>query len=122
MSKIVVNENLTLDGVMQAPSGPDEDPRGDFDRGGWATPYPDEVMGKAMADGIAKGGSLLFGRRTYEHFASYWPHQPDDNPFAAVLNSRQKYVASRTLTESLPWQNSTLLKGDAADAVARLKE
>ena len=118
MSKIVVNENLTLDGVMQAPGRPDEDPRDDFDHGGWATPYPDEVMGSAMADGIAKGGALLFGRRTYEQFASVWPNQPDDNPFTAVLNSRQKYVASTTLTEPLPWKNSTLLEGDAADAVA----
>src|SRR4051794_11907997 len=122
MSKIVVNTNLTLDGVMQAPSGPEEDPRDDFGHGGWAAPYPDEVMASAMAGGVTDGGSVLFGRRTYEQFASYWPHQPDETPFAAVLNSRQKYVASTTLSEPLPWKNSTLLEGDAVDAVARLKE
>lgn len=121
MSKLVVNANLTLDGVMQSPSGPEEDPRDDFDRGGWASPYPDEVMGRAMSGGITDGGSVLFGRRTYEHFASYWPHQSDDTPFAAVLNNRQKYVASTTLTEPLEWKNSTLLEGDAAESVARLK-
>ncbi len=65
---------------------------------------------------------MLFGRRTYEHFASVWPHMPDDNPFAQVLNNRQKYVASTTLTEPLEWQNSTLLVGDVAEAVAKLKE
>jgi dihydrofolate reductase len=75
-----------------------------------------------MASGIAKGGALLFGRRTYEQFAAVWPTQPEDNPYAAVLNSRQKYVASTTLEEPLSWTNSTLLKGDAAEAVASLKE
>jgi dihydrofolate reductase len=122
MSKLVVNENLTLDGVMQSPADPDEDRRDGFERGGWAPPYFDQVMGDAAAEGIAKGGSLLFGRRTYEHFASVWPDQPDDNPFAAVLNERQKYVASTTLEEPLPWRNSTLLHGDAMEAVAKLKE
>jgi dihydrofolate reductase len=122
MSKLVVNTNLTLDGVMQSPAAPDEDRRGGFERGGWAPPYFDQVMGDAAAEGIAKGGALLFGRRTYEHFASVWPDQPDDNPFAAVLNNRQKYVASTTLEEPLPWKNSTLLKGDAMEAVAKLKE
>jgi dihydrofolate reductase len=122
MSRLVVNANLTLDGVMQSPAGPDEDRRGGFERGGWAPPYFDHVMGDAAAEGIAKGGALLFGRRTYEHFASVWPDQPDDNPFAAVLNNRQKYVASTTLEEPLSWRNSTLLKGDAMGAVAELKE
>jgi dihydrofolate reductase len=75
-----------------------------------------------MAKGIEKGRSMLFGRRTYEQFASYWPHQPDDNPYAAVLNNRQKYVASTTLAEPLPWANSTLLRRDAMEGVARLKE
>ncbi len=122
MSKIVVNVNLTLDGVMQAPGDPNEDRRGGFERGGWATPYFDAVMASAAAEGIAKGGALLFGRRTYEQFASVWPNQPQDNPFTDVLNTRQKYVASTTLEEPLPWRNSTLLKGDAAEAVARLRE
>jgi dihydrofolate reductase len=122
MSKLVVNANLTLDGVMQAPSDHDEDRRGGFEHGGWAPPYFDEVMADAAAEGIAKGGALLFGRRTFEQFASYWSTQTEDNPFAVVLNERQKYVASRTLEEPLSWKNSTLLEGDAAEAVTRLKE
>jgi len=122
MSRLVVNENLTLDGVMQSPAGPDEDRRDGFDHGGWAPPYFDQVMGDWAAEGMARGGALLFGRRTFEQFASFWPTQPDDNPFAAVLNNRQKYVASTTLEEPLSWNNSTLLQGDAMEAVARLKE
>src|SRR4026209_2549447 len=121
MSKLVVNRNLTLDGVMQSPAGPDEDRRGGFDHGGWAPPYFDQVMGDVAAEGMAKNGSMLFGRRTFEQFASFWPTQPDDNPFAAVLNNRQKYVASRTLEEPLSWSNSTLLRGGAWGAVAELK-
>jgi dihydrofolate reductase len=122
MSRIVVTNYVTLDGVMQAPGHPDEDRRGGFEHGGWAAPFADDVMGRVMAEGIEKGGSLLLGRRTYEKFAAYWPHQPDDNPYAAVLNSRQKYVASSTLREPLPWANSTLLEGDAAEAASGLKE
>jgi dihydrofolate reductase len=122
MSRLVVNENLTLDGVMQSPADPDEDRRDGFERGGWAPPYFDRVMGDVAAEGMAKGGAMLFGRRTFEQFASFWSTQPDDNPFAAVLNNRQKYVASRTLEEPLSWRNSTLLHGDAMEAVAKLKE
>jgi dihydrofolate reductase len=109
-----------LDGVMQSPSHPDEDRRGGFEHGGWAPPYADEVMASFMAKGIEQGGTMLFGRRTYEQFASYWPHQPDDNPYAAVLNSRRKYVVSTTLSEPLPWANSTLVED--MRAVAALKE
>ena len=122
MSRLVVNENLTLDGVMQSPAAPDEDRRGGFEDGGWAPPYFDQVMGDWAAEGMAKGGAMLFGRRTFEQFASFWSTQPDDNPFAAVLNNRQKYVASTTLEEPLSWSNSTLLQGDAMEAVAELKE
>jgi dihydrofolate reductase len=122
MSKLVVNTNLTLDGVMQSPADPDEDRRDGFEHGGWAPPYFDQVMGDVAAERIAKGGAMLFGRRTYEHFASFWPTQPDDNQFASVLNNRQKYVASTTLEEPLSWSNSTLLQGDAMEAVAKLKE
>jgi dihydrofolate reductase len=121
MSQVVVTNHLTLDGVMQAPGRPDEDRRGGFEYGGWAAPYGDEVMGRVMGAGMASDGALVLGRRTYEDFAAFWPNQTD-NPFTPVLNERQKYVASRTLTEPLPWRNSTLLEGDAADAVARLKE
>ena len=121
MSKLVVNSNLTLDGVMQSPADPDEDRRDGFELGGWAPPYFDRVMGDVAAEGMAAGGALLFGRRTFDQFASFWSTQPDDNPFAAVLNTRRKYVASTTLEEPLPWSNSTLLKGDAMEAVAELK-
>jgi dihydrofolate reductase len=121
MRKLAVVNSLSLDGVMQAPGRPDEDRRGDFAHGGWAQAYNDEVMGKAMGEGMAKPGALLFGRRTYEDFANVWPNQRD-NPFTPVLNNRRKYVASTTLHEPLPWVNSTLLKGDARETVARLKE
>jgi len=120
MGKIKVFASLTLDGVMQAPGRPDEDRRGGFDRGGWAQPYNDPVMGRVAAEGMAQEGSLLLGRRTYEDFFSFWPKQPD-NPFTEALDNTRKYVASTTLDEPLPWKNSILLKGDAADAVAELK-
>lgn len=121
MSRVTVVNNVTLDGVMQAPGRPDEDQRGGFEHGGWAVPYNDEVMARVMGERMAAGtGALLLGRRTYEDFAGYWPYQTD-NPFTEVLDNTRKYVASRTLEEPLPWQNSTLLEGDAADAVARLK-
>jgi dihydrofolate reductase len=121
MSKVIVVNNLTLDGVMQAPGRADEDPRGGFEHGGWALPYNDSVMGRVMGERMAAHtGALLLGRRTYEGFASFWPYQTD-NPFTEVLNNTQKFVASRTLEEPLPWRNSTLLSGDAAEAVARLK-
>jgi dihydrofolate reductase len=121
MSKVVVIENLTLDGVMQAPGRPDEDPRGGFSRGGWALPYSDEVLGGFMGQRMGTTRALVLGRRTYEDFASFWPAQTD-NPYTEVLDNTTKYVASSTLAEPLPWQNSELLEGDAADAVARLKE
>ena len=121
MAKITVVNHVTLDGVMQAPAGADEDTRGGFTRGGWAVPYNDEVMARHMAEGMKKGGVMLFGRITYEDLASFWPNQTD-NPFTEVLNNTTKYVASTTLREPLPWENSVLLDGDAADAVAKLKQ
>lgn len=120
MRKITVLNNLSLDGVMQAPGGRDEDTRGGFPHGGWAQPYNDPVMAGEMGAGMAREGALLFGRRTYEQFAAFWPHQPS-NPITDLLNARQKYVVSRTLTAPLPWQNSTVLAGDPVGAVARLK-
>ena len=121
MRKIVATISLTLDGVMQAPGRPDEDRRGGFEHGGWAQGYHDPVMMQAMGEGMSRGADLLFGRRTYEDFFAVWPGRKD-NPFTAVLDNSRKYVASRTLREPLPWQNSTLLKGEAAETVARLKE
>jgi dihydrofolate reductase len=120
MSRIKVVNHLTLDGVMQAPASPDEDPRDNFERGGWAVPGQDEVMARILGEGMAGGpGRLLFGRRTYEHMYSYWPHQKD-NPITDVLNNAQKFVVSSTLEEPLPWMNSTLLRDEAA--VAELKD
>src|SRR6266700_2440073 len=118
MSKVIVFTNLTLDGVMQAPGRPDEDRRGGFEHGGWATPYA--AMAQA-GESMANTGALLLGRRTYEDFYAVWPKRKD-NPISALLDNIQKYVASTTLSEPLAWSNSTLLKGDAAEAVARLKE
>jgi len=116
-----VFNHLTLDGVMQAPGRTDEDRRGGFKLGGWATARMDAVLGSVAAEGMTKGGSLLLGRRTYEDFAAFWPKQKD-NPFTDVLNKVQKYVASTALKEPLSWSNSTLLKGDAVNAVATLKK
>jgi dihydrofolate reductase len=120
MAKIAIFESLSLDGVMQSPGRPDEDRRGGFAHGGWAVPYSDEVMGKVAGEGMSSGGAMLFGRRTYEDFYGFWPNQ-GDNPYTEVLNNTRKYVVSRTLEEPLPWNNSTLLRGEAADSVARLK-
>jgi dihydrofolate reductase len=122
MSRMIVINHLTLDGVMQAPGRPDEDRRGGFTHGGWAQADNDAVMGQTLGEGMTQGGALLFGRRTYEDFAAFWPKQPEPNPFTAVLNNVQKYVVSQTLEEPLPWSNSTLLNGDVAEAVASLKE
>jgi dihydrofolate reductase len=118
--RITVFNSLTLDGVMQSPGGKDEDTRGGFEHGGWAVPYADEVMMAKAGEGMARGGPIMFGRRTYEKMYSYWPHQ-SDNPFTEVLNTATKYVASRTV-DAVEWQNSIVLQGDAGDAVADLKE
>ena len=124
MSTVTVVCNLTLDGVMQAPGRPDEDRRGGFTRGGWAVPYSSDAMGRVfegMGQQAGRSGAMLLGRRTYEDFAGFWPNQPD-NPFTEALNRTQKYVASATLADPLPWVNSTVLAGDAAKAVAALKD
>ena len=122
MRKLVVNTFLTLDGVMQAPGGPEEDPSSNFEHGGWSVNFWDEQMGERMNESMGPGKdfALLLGRKTYEIFAAYWPHARDQ-PGAAELNAATKYVASRTL-DKVEWENSTLLEGDAAEAVARLKE
>ena len=100
MRKLTVITHVTLDGVMQAPGRADEDQRDGFEHGGWAHARTDEVMGRVMGEGMARGGSLLFGRRTYEDFFSFWPNQTD-NPYTEVLDNTQKYVASRTVKEPL---------------------
>jgi dihydrofolate reductase len=133
MRRLVVNTFLTLDGVMQAPGGPDEDPTGGFTQGGWSVSYWDDLMGQQMAESMAKGFALLLGRRTYEIFAAHWPHAGEgerdarggdasgiEDPAADALNNATKYVASRTL-DKVEWNNSVLLKGDVAEEVAKLK-
>ncbi len=122
MSKVTLFTSLTLDGVMQAPGRPDEDRRGGFQYGGWAVPYADSVLGSIAGQSMATSGALLLGRRTYEDFYAVWPNRPKPNPFTDVLNNTMKYVASTTLKEPLPWINSTLLRGDAATAVAKLRD
>jgi dihydrofolate reductase len=119
---VVAFIGLTLDGVMQGPGRPDEDRRGGFEHGGWMVPYADAARSANAGRSIADTEALLFGRRTYEDFYRVWPNRTDDNPFTEVLNRAQKYVASRTLEDPLPWVNSTLLRGDAEDTVAELKE
>jgi len=122
MSKLVVAEFLSLDGVMQAPGDVDEDREGGFEHGGWQRPYFDDVAGERIGGSMAQTGSFLFGRKTYENMAAFWPTQPDDDPFAKILNALPKYVASTTLSEPLSWEPSTLLQGDVPKAVAELKE
>ena len=122
MRHVTAVESVTLDGVMQAPGRPDEDTRDGFDQGGWFQQYNDEVLGRFLGQNMgSSSGALLLGRRTYEDFAGFWPKQTDGNPFTAALDAATKYVASTTLAEPLPWQNSVLLRGDVAVAVGDLK-
>jgi dihydrofolate reductase len=121
MRMLRVIEFLSLDGVMQGPGSPQEDTEGGFRHGGWQRPYFDEVLGASAAEGMAATDSYLFGRKTYEKMAAYWPTAPDDDPYAQHLNSTPKYVASRTL-QSVEWENSSLIEGDAAEEVAKLKD
>jgi dihydrofolate reductase len=121
MGKIVVVNNVTLDGVTQGLGRPDEDTRGGFEYGGWGIPYGDQVQGEAMGKSMAQARGILLGRRTYEDFYGYWPKQTD-NPYTEVLNQTPKYVASTTATEPLPWQNSTLLSGNLTAKVSALRD
>ncbi|HEX8037329.1 MAG TPA: dihydrofolate reductase family protein [Ktedonobacterales bacterium] len=117
MRKLVVLTFVTLDGVMQAPGGPEEDPAGGFTHGGWTVPYFDDFLGEAMTEQMGKPFDLLLGRKTYELFASYWPHHNEEG---AGLNTATKYVASHAPME-LPWEPSVLLQGDIVDEVKKLK-
>ncbi len=119
MRKIIVNTFLTLDGVMQAPGGPAEDPTGVFAYGGWSVNYWDEIMGQTMGEYMAEPFDLLLGRKTYEIFAAHWPYSKEE-PTASTLNNSKKYVASRTL-KSVDWNNSTLIKGDVVEGIRQLK-
>ena len=122
MSRVIVNEFMSIDGVVQAPGGADEDTSGGFEHGGWHMRYFDDRSQEWVLASIVEAGGFLLGRRTWEIFASYWPNAPEEEQAVAVpLNTKPKYVASRTLSEPLAWQNSTLLDGDVAAAVAELK-
>lgn len=122
MRKLGIYEFVTLDGVIQSPSGPEEDPSGGFEHGGWARPYLDEATASVGLQGMAASGGLLLGRLTYETMAAYWPTAPAEDPFTEGINSLPKYVVSTTLREPLAWNNSRLIKGDVAQEVARLKQ
>ena len=124
MRRVIVNEFISLDGVAQAPGGADEDTSGGFGHGGWHMRYmQDELAQRWVLESIVEAGGFLLGRRTYEIFAAYWPNAPEEEQvIAEPLNTKPKYVASRTLTEPLEWQNSTLLEGDLAAAVEALKQ
>jgi dihydrofolate reductase len=119
--KLIVQADLTLDGVAQSPGLPDEDRSGGFDHGGWLVPYADGVFQEMREDSIRAADGLLLGRKTYEIFAGYWPRITDpDNGIATMLNTMPKHVASRTL-DTVEWNNSTLIKGDVAEVVGKLK-
>jgi dihydrofolate reductase len=122
MRSITVTMWVTLDGVVQGLGRADEDTRDGFTHGGWGERYQDEVMGREMAKGMADPGDMLFGRRTWEDFITAWAHRTDGNPFTTKMNATTKYVASTTLDNADAWQNSVLLRGDAATAVAELKD
>lgn len=121
MRKLIASTFVSLDGVMQAPGGPEEDSAQGFALGGWTFSYWDEVMGESMSgfDGVDR--ELVLGRRTYEIFAAYWPLQPESNPVAQTFNAARKHVASRSL-QSLGWNNSLLLGADVVSAVRALKD
>jgi dihydrofolate reductase len=113
-------EFLSLDGVMQSPGDPEEDTEGGFRHGGWLRQYFDEVLATQSAKGMAATDAYLFGRKTYEKMAAFWPNAPADDPYAKHLNNTPKYVASRTL-DSVDWEGSELIDGDVAEFVAELK-
>lgn len=121
MRRLIASTFVSLDGIMQAPGGPDEDPSGGFALGGWMFAYLDEELDLSKAGFDGAGRELVLGRRTYDIFAAYWPHQPDDNPIARTFNATRKHVASRSVT-ALHWNNSALLQGDVVTALIALKQ
>jgi dihydrofolate reductase len=120
MRRLVLNTFLTLDGVMQAPGGPEEDPDGGFAYGGWSVNYWDDQMGEVMGEAMSKPFDLVLGRKTYEIFAAHWPHASEESG-AKPLNDATKFVASRTL-RTLDWRNSVLIEGDVSEGIDRLKQ
>jgi dihydrofolate reductase len=122
MGKLIVTEFVTLDGVAQAPGGPDEDGDGGFAYGGWQAPLLDREAGRVVFEQARSMDALLLGRRTYEIFANYWPTAPEEMPFMGLLNSVPKYVVSRTLADPLAWQGSTLVTEALAEGITSLKQ
>ena len=120
MRTLIASAFVSLDGIMQAPGGPEEDPTGGFAHGGWMFNYADESMDMSAAGFDGKDRELVLGRRTYHIFEAYWPYQPENHPIAKTFNAAKKHVASRTLT-TLGWNNSTLLDGDVVSAITALK-
>ena len=123
MRKLIVAEHMSLDGIMQSPGGPEEDPSGEFRLGGWTVPYVDDVIGQALQDLFSQPFELLLGRRTYGIFAAYWPRVPVDAASRAIagrFNSVPKHVATHR-SDTLDWQNSHALEGELADAIRALK-
>ncbi|MBL8380494.1 MAG: dihydrofolate reductase family protein [Burkholderiales bacterium] len=120
MRRLIASTFVSLDGVMQAPGGPEEDPANSFNLGGWTFSFWDEVMGRSMSGFDGKDRDLVLGRRTYEIFEAHWPHQSADDPTARALNAARKYVASHTL-KALSWEHSILLGSDVVGAIAALK-
>jgi len=118
MRKIIVSTFITLDGVMQAPGGPEEDGSGNFKHGGWTVPYFDDSLGKVMGEQMGHPFDLLLGRKTFELFAGYWPHHEDEG---AGINKATKYIASNTLTTH-EWSKSVFLNGNVAEAIKKLKQ
>jgi dihydrofolate reductase len=121
MRTVTVTMWVSLDGVAQGLGRPDEDTRGGFTHGGWGPRYDDEVMGREVATAMARPGDMLLGRRTWQDFITAWGRRTDGNPFTARMNATTKYVVSRNLDHAGAWQNSILLRGDAAGTVAELK-
>jgi len=122
VGKLIVTEFMTLDGVAQAPGGPDEDREGGFTHGGWQAPVTDQEAAPVKFDEAKSMDALLLGRKTYEIFSGYWPNASPDIPWTGLLNGVPKYVVSRTLADPLAWQGSTLLTGDLAENITALKE
>jgi len=120
MRKLIASTFVSLDGIMQAPGGPEEDPTGGFTLGGWSFGYWDDSMDPSMSGFDGRDRELVLGRRTYQIFEAFWPNQPEEDPTAKTLNAAKKHVASRTLT-TLHWNNSTLLHGDVVSAIIALK-
>ncbi len=121
MRELAILSFVTLDGVMQSPTSPEEDPSGGFTGGGWGAPYWEEVMPQVYGEAMSEPYDLLFGRRTYDVFASYWPNVGGDDPVAARLNGGHKYVATRSEGHPLPWGPATRIGGDTVNEIGRLK-